>query len=212
MTTLLHLDASARISGSHTRHLGRLLVERWRTLRPDGTIIRRDIGRAPPQPVTEAWIAAAFTRPERRTPGMIAMLAESDALVDELERADVIVAGVPMYNFGVPAQMKAWIDNVVRVGRTFGFDRTRAEPYWPMLQGKQLVILSSRGDHGYDPGGRVAHLNHLEPHLRTAFGYIGITDFTSIAVEADEFADQRFARSLAAAETAIEELVQCMAG
>ena len=213
MTILLHLDASARVTGSHTRRLGRLFAERWRVLRPADTVIHRDLGREPPRPVTETWIAAAFTRPQRRTPDMIAALAESDRLVDELERADLIVAGVPMYNFGLPAQMKAYVDNVVRVGRTFGFDRKRAgDPYWPMLQGKRLVVLSSRGDHGYDPDGRIAHMNHVEPHLRTAFGYIGITDVESIAVEADEFADQRVARSLTAAEVAVERLVRCLAG
>ncbi len=213
MTILLHLDASARIAGSQTRRLGRLFVERWRALRPDDTVVHRDVGREPPRPVTDSWIAAAFTRPERRTPDMIAALAESDRLVDELERADIIVAGVPMYNFGLPAQMKAYIDNIVRVGRTFGLDRTRAgDPDWPMLRGKRLVILSSRGDRGYDPGGWIAHKNHVEPHLRAAFGYIGITDVVSIAVEADAFADQHLAQSLAAAEAAVERLVQRMGG
>ncbi|MFX5956974.1 NAD(P)H-dependent oxidoreductase, partial [Acinetobacter baumannii] len=81
-------------------------------------------------------------------PWMHDRLAQSDALIDELLAADVIVAGVPMYNFGMPAQFKAYIDNIVRVGRTFGFDRSRAgAPYWPLLAGmnKRLVILSSRG-------------------------------------------------------------------
>lgn len=211
MTTLLHIDASARVTRSHTRRLSRRFVEGWLARRPGDEVIPRDVGVSPPPAVTEAWIAAAFTRQERRTREMNATLAQSDALVDELERADVIVAGVPMYNFGVPASMKAYIDSIVRVGRTFGFDRARVgEPYWPMLSGKRLVILSARGDHGYNEGQRLAAMNHVEPHLRTAFGYIGVTDVTSIAVEYDEFADGRVERSLREAEEAVDRLVARM--
>lgn len=213
MTTLLHIDASARVTRSHTRRLSRRFVEAWLARRPGDAVIRRDVGVSPPPAVTEAWIAAAFTRPERRTPEMIATLALSDALVDELERADVVVAGVPMYNFGVPASMKAYIDSIVRVGRTFGFDRARTgDPYWPMLSGKRLVILSARGDYGYNEGQRLAAMNHVEPHLRTAFGYIGVTDVTSIAAEYDEFADGRVERSLREAEEAVDQLVARMTG
>jgi len=137
------------------------------------------------------------------------VLSESDSLVDELIGADLIIAGVPMYNFGPPAQFKAYIDNIVRVGRTFGFDRSRpGEPYWPLLsgQGKRLVILSSRGDYGYDKGQRIARMNHVEPSIRTAFAYIGVTDVESVAVEYDEFADERLQASLARAEAEIDAL------
>jgi FMN-dependent NADH-azoreductase len=136
-------------------------------------------------------------------------LAESDALVDELLSADLIVAGVPMYNFNVPAQFKAYIDNIVRVGRTFGFDRSRpGAPYWPMLaeNAKRLVLLSSRGDFGYDDGHN-ARMNHVEASVRTAFGYVGITDVHSLAVEYDEFADERLRASLASAEADVDSLV-----
>ncbi|ERL51220.1 hypothetical protein BJB45_15065 [Halomonas huangheensis] len=137
-------------------------------------------------------------------------LSVSNTLIDELLRADIIVAGVPMYNFGPPAQFKAYIDNIVRVGRTFGFDRSRgAEPYWPLLanSGKQLVILSSRGDYGYQPGGRIGDRNHVESSIRTAFAYIGITDVHEAAIEYDEFADHRLRDSIGDAEAAVDELV-----
>jgi FMN-dependent NADH-azoreductase len=115
-----------------------------------------------------------------------------------------------MYNFGMPAQMKAYVDNVVRVGRTFGFDRARpGEPYWPMLagMGKRLVVLSSRGDHGYDAGGRQFHVNHVEGGVRDVFRYLGVTESHSIAIEYDEFADERLKSSIAAAERAVDDLV-----
>lgn len=217
MRTVLHLDSSARPGGSdlasfgsHSRRLSARFIERWRERRPDDRVLYRDVGQNPPRPVSGQWIHAAFTRPNQRTPWMNAVLQESDMLVDELIAADLIVAGVPMYNFNVPAQFKAYIDNIVRVGRTFGFDRNRTGlPYWPLLadMNKTLVILSSRGDFGYGPSERIAHMNHVEPSIRTAFGYIGITDITSVAVEYDEFADERLAASIAAAEASVDALV-----
>jgi FMN-dependent NADH-azoreductase len=209
MPILLHVDASARGNRSHTRRLGRLFIEGWRALRPHDQVIARDVSRYPPSPVTEAWVAAAFTKPERRTPAMQMALAESDALVDELQRADLILAGVPMYNFGMPSTMKAYIDNIVRVGRTFGFDRSRPDdPYSPMLNAKRLVILSARGDYGYAPGQRIAHVNHVEPHLEPVFAFLGVTELHSVAVEYDEFGDDRLTRSLAEAEGRVARLVR----
>jgi FMN-dependent NADH-azoreductase len=114
-------------------------------------------------------------------------------LIDELMAADVIVAGVPMYNFAPPAHFKAHIDNIVRVGQTFGFDRSRdGEPYWPLLadQNKRLV-LCARGDSGYATGDRLGHMNHVEASIRTAVAYIGITRVGTVAVEYDEFSDER---------------------
>ena len=214
---LLRLDSSARSEssdrnphGSHTRRLTERFLQRWRAARPQDLVTARDVGQSPPRPVSGPWIHAAFTKPEERAPWMQEVLAESDALVDELIAADVIVAGVPMYNFGMPAQMKAYIDNIVRVGRTFGFDRARSgEPYWPMLEGmgKRLVLLSARGDYGYDPGGRMAQVNHVEGGVRDVLAYLGVTDFASVAIEYDEFRDARFEASVAAAEQAVDSLV-----
>jgi FMN-dependent NADH-azoreductase len=215
----LHIDSSARPGssaesryGSHTRRLTARFMQRWRAVRPDDTVIYRDVGQQPPSPVTGEWIHAAFTPPAQREPWMEQALAESDALVAELQRADLIVAGVPMYNFNVPAQFKAYIDNIVRVGLTFGFDRARpGEPYWPLLteQRKRLVILGSRGDFGY--AGRIQHMNHVEPSIRTAFGYIGITDVHSVAIEYDEFADERLRDSIATTEAAVDVLAAQLA-
>lgn len=213
---ILQIDASARpgISGvdprgSHTRRLTRRFIERWQAARPQDSVSYRDVGQQPPSPVSGDWIAAAFTRPERRDEAARAQLAESDVLVEELLRADLIVIGAPMYNFGLPAQLKAWVDNVVRVGVTFGFDRSRqGEPYWPMLPpGKRLVILSSRGDYGYDPGGRLEALNLVERGLSVPMAYLGLTDTHSIAIEYDEFGDERLRASISTAEIAVDELV-----
>ncbi|WP_186420755.1 NAD(P)H-dependent oxidoreductase [Bosea sp. CS1GBMeth4] len=217
---ILQIDASARPGlsgtdprGSHTRRLTRRFVERWRAARLADAVTYRDIGQRPPSPVTGAWIAAAFTPPERRDAAAQAALAESDMLVQELLRADLVVIGAPMYNFGLPAQLKAWVDNVVRVGVTFGFDRSRpGEPYWPMLPpGKRLVILSSRGDYGYDAGGRLEAVNLVERGLTVPMAYLGLTETHAIAIEYDEFGGERLEASIAAAEAEIDRLVDGLA-
>ncbi|TBU89755.1 FMN-dependent NADH-azoreductase [Phytopseudomonas dryadis] len=216
MTTLLHIDASARPGGSdevrhgsHTRRLSAGFVRHWLSLHPETQVIYRDVGQEPPAPVTGRWIQAAFTPERARADWMREELRSSDALVDELLQADLIVAGVPMYNFAPPAQFKAYIDNIVRVGRTFGFDRSReGDPYWPLLAdaGKRLVILSSRGDHGYDAGGRNAGHNHVEASVRSAFAYIGVSEVHGVAIEYDEFADGRLEDSIRRAEAAVQAL------
>lgn len=220
MTTLLHIDASARPGGSdatphgsHTRRLTARFVQQWTARHPETRVLYRDVGQEPPPPVTGRWIHAAFTPEQARESWMNDELRVSDALIDELLQADLIVAGVPMYNFGPPAQFKAYIDNIVRVERTFGFDRSRdGEPYWPLLAdaGKRLVILSSRGDYGYQPGGRMAERNHVESSVRTAFAYIGVTDVHGASIEYDEFADQRLADSIRQAEAAVDGLVSML--
>lgn len=220
MVRLLHIDSSARpgrsgehAHGSHTRRLSARFVRQWRALRPWDTVVHRDLALAPPTPVSGGWVHAAFTAPERREAWMEATLGESDALVDELVAADVIVIGVPMYNFGVPSTLKAWIDNIVRVGRTFGFDRAReGEPYWPLLadQGKRLVLLASRGDYGYGQGGRLHADNHVERGVETPLRYIGIDLVERVAIEYDEFGDDRLAASIAAAEHEVDALVARM--
>ena len=217
MATILHIDASARPGqsgtdphGSHTRRLSSYFIRRWRERFPEDKVVYRDVGALPPAVVTGDWVHAAFTKPEDRLPWMHGVLAESDTLVDELLAADTIVAGVPMYNFGVPAQFKAYIDNVVRVGRTFGFERRGDNvAYWPMLpEGKRLVLLSSRGDVGYDKGGPLENSNHVEPQVKTAFAYIGLTDVWGTAAEYDEYGGDRLAASLTAAERDIDRYVR----
>lgn len=217
MTTVLHLDASARpgragthTHGSHTRALTHRLVERWRAARPGDTVIVRDVGQTPPAHVSADWVAAAFTPRVDRTTAQRRTLAESDALIDELRRADVLVLGVPMYNFGPPAGFKAWIDQIVRIGETFDYDPARADsPYVPLLADKprRTALLSARGGNGFDPGGEMAHMNHLDPAVATALGFLGIDGLAHIAVEHQEHGDDLLAASVARAQARVDALV-----
>ena len=125
MTHILHLDASARPGlagkdqhGSHSRNLSHRFISQWQARRPQDVVAYRDIGQNPPSIISHDWIASSFTPEPKREAWMHDTLAESDRLVDELIAADVLVIGTPLYNFGMPAALKAWIDQVVRPGRT----------------------------------------------------------------------------------------------
>jgi FMN-dependent NADH-azoreductase len=113
-----------------------------------------------------------------------------------------------MYNFSVPSTFKAYIDQIVRLGRTFALDPEDAEnPYKPLLHGKKMFVITARGASGFGPGERYGHMNHQDPYLRVAFGFIGITDITFIHVENDEHSRESLAASIAAARTQVAQLV-----
>ncbi len=199
MTVLLRIDASARLNGSITREMADRFIDGWRTTEPNAKTLSRDVGREPPSIVTEASIRAGFTPPDQRTADMNDALAESMTLIDELRRADVLVMAAPLYNYGLPASLKAWIDQIVRPGETFSFDLERGDfPIRSTLSGKSLVVLSSRGEFGFEPGGIRDGWNHLNPNLRTvATRLLGIApnDIHEIASEYQEFGDERHDRS-----------------
>lgn len=217
MTHLLHLDASARpglagkdAHGSHSRNLSQRFVSQWLARRAQDSLTYRDIGQNPPSFIDHDWIASAFTPEERQEPWMKDALAESDQLVDELIAADVLVIGTPLYNFGMPATLKAWIDQVVRLGRTVGIDESRLPaPYLPLLgdRPRHAVILTARGGIGFGPGGEMAHMNHLEPNLVTALNFIGITRIHQIAIEGQETGGDVLAASAAQAQRQVDALV-----
>ena len=216
MTSLLHIDSSARpgragehTHGSHSRRMGQAFVSRWRAARPGDEVVYRDLAAAPPTPVRGEWIPAAFTPETQRSNGQQATLAESDALVRELQAAQVLVIGMPMYNFGMPAPLKAWVDNIVRIALTFDFDPARANPYVPLLaeRPRRAVIVTARGGHGFDAGGALSAMNHADTALRDVLAFVGITDVHSIAIEHAEAGGEALAASTAQALRRIDALV-----
>ncbi len=209
MTTILHLDASARVTRSLSRGLSQLFVNAWLSHHPDDRIIRRDLGAEPPPYMSEAWIAACFTPPEKRDAAMQAVLAWSDQAIAELVAADLIVLGTPMYNYGMPSALKAWFDQVIRIGGTFTFDLGRGDwPLEPIMSGKRLVVLSARGEFGFAPGGVRERWNHLDPHIATCAHYVGVarSDIHTVAIEYQEFGDTRHDRSRAESEVKVLSL------
>ena len=208
MITILRIDVSARKERSLTRELSRHFIDEWLKQRPSDKIVQRDIGLNPPPAVSEDWIDAAFTPDEERTQTQQAALQLSDTLIDEIENADIILLAVPMYNYGMPSALKAWFDQVIRINKTFTFDLARGdEPLEPTLSGKQLIVLSSRGEFGFEPGGVREHRNHLDPHIRTCAKFLGAVDDHLIVIEYQEFGDERHRQSVENAHTAVPKLV-----
>lgn len=218
MPHLLHLDASARpglagkdLHGSHSRNLSQRFVSQWLARRAQDSVTYRDIGQNPPTIIDHDWIAAAFTADEQREPWMHDTLQESELLIDELLAADVLVIGTPLYNFSMPAALKAWIDQIVRTDRTVAFDASNPlDPYLPLLadRPRHAVILTARGGVGFDAGGQMAHMNHLESSLITALGFIGITRVHQIAIEGQEVGGELLAASVAQALSQVDALVE----
>jgi len=200
MTTLLHIDSSAQLEDrSLTRQLTKTFMDAYLGAHAGARVIRRDVGQTPPPAITSDFIHSAFTPADQRENWMRERLALSDELVDEVVASDIIVLGAPMYNYGMPAALKAWVDHVARIGRTFSFDLARGDfPIEPILSGKTLVVLSARGEFGFAPGGIRAHLNALDPAIAACAHYWGVAakDIHTIAIEYQEFKDDRHRRSV----------------
>jgi FMN-dependent NADH-azoreductase len=212
MATLLHLNASPRNDRSHSRRLSAFFVQQWLERYPGDTVLYRDLRVFTPPHVTEEWIAGAFSPPDQRSPQMRQALQLSDLLINEFMAADVYVFGVPMSNFAAPAVFKAYIDNIVRVGRTFLYvPDDGASPYRPLVHGKRMFVVVSSGAAGYAPTGPMWPLNHLEPHLRTIFGFLGVSDITFIYAGDDMAGGEQLARSINEALTHISHIVQTSA-
>ncbi|MCB8890048.1 FMN-dependent NADH-azoreductase [Vreelandella malpeensis] len=216
MTHLLHLDASARPGiagvdhrGSLSRQLSSEFSCEWLARRPQDTRTYRDIGQHPPSFIDHGWIAAAFTPYHQRDAGMKAALEESDRLVDELIAADVLVIGSPLYNFSMPAALKAWIDQVIRLGRTVIPSEHDPKELLPALADRErhAVILVARGGTEMEPNEAMAHMNHLETSLTAALNFIGITRIHSIAVEGQESGGEVLASSITDAHRRVKTRV-----
>jgi FMN-dependent NADH-azoreductase len=210
MKTLLVINSSGRVTRSITRRLTRRFSDRWSS-HPEHRVVERDLTASAPSVVNEAWITAAFRDPAEHTAADREALRQSDALIDELIAADAVIFGVPLYNFGMPAQLKAYIDQLVRVGRTFALDPTAAIPYWGLLSPKPVVVVTSAGDGALLKGGELEHLNFLEPHLTHVLSFIGLGDPTWIRVGYEEFGDDRLKRALATAEASLDSLADNIA-
>lgn len=177
-STILRIDASARREGSVSRDLTDRIIAR---LGKDARVITRDLAGGLPL-IDEAWVGANFTPADQRTDAQRETLALSDELVAELKAADTLVIGLPVYNFGVPAALKAWVDLVARAGVTFAY--TEEGPKG-LLEGKRAILVMASG--GVPAGSPVDYATTYMKHL---LGFVGITDVeivaaAGLAVDAD---------------------------
>jgi FMN-dependent NADH-azoreductase len=173
MTTLLAIQVSPRGDYSTSRKLTSDFIEKWKAQHPGGTVALRDLAQTRLPYVDLPWISGAFTPPDQHAPEIKAAIKVSDDLVAELKAADHIVIGAPIYNFNVPAILKAYIDHIVRVGVTFTMN------YEGLVQGKKATIILTSGS-DFSPGTPYESYNQAVPYLRQILGFIGITDVNVI--------------------------------
>ena len=203
--TLLQIDSSAR-GRSVSRAMTRAFVSAWKARHPHGHVMVRDLGSLPAATVTDDWVQArdtdaiSLTAEQRRTLGL------SDRLIEELQGADVIVLGSPMYNFNISAPLKAWIDLIVRQGRTVDFT---VRPPKGLLQGKKLMVLTARGGQ-YGAGSPIAAFDFQEPYLRHIFGVLGLTDVEFIHADRQLYGPEAAAAARQEAEQRIEKVVESL--
>ncbi|WP_432468134.1 FMN-dependent NADH-azoreductase [Agarivorans sp. Z349TD_8] len=219
MNNILHIDSSVRGTDHDTasynsisKALGRRFIELWMRKNHQARVVYQDIGLHPPAFICQDWIAAAFRPETDRTEQQHLVLAQSEAYLEQVSNADVIVITSPMYNYGMPAVLKAWFDQVMRVNKTFSFDLARGDfPIEPLMRGKILVLLTSCGEFGFGPGGVRENLNHLSPHIKQLAKYLGAERVYEIGAEYQEFADDRHQLSIEHAKQAIAALVENLA-
>jgi FMN-dependent NADH-azoreductase len=203
MSHILHLDASPRQDRSISRTLTHEFVTAWQAAHPNDTVTYRDLGHQAVPFVDEDWIAAAYGTPAEYTPAQAQAIQLSNELVDEFLAADRYVFGIPMYNFSIPANFKAYLDQIVRVGRTFAVD---ASGYKGLVHDKQMTIITASS--GAYPHGSPGHSYDMQtPYLQLIFGFIGITDLEFIHADSLSMGDEARDKAIATAQSAIKTAV-----
>jgi len=196
---ILQINSSPRRDASQSTRLATRVVLRLREAHPGAVVTVRDLGRAPHPELDEATLDALFTPAEKRTPEQAARVALDDALIAEIQAADIVVLGVPMYNFGISAQLKNWIDAISRAGVTFRYSEKGPEG---LLEGKKAFVALTRGGRY-----RNTPADSQVPYLRTVLAFLGITDVHFVYAEGLAMGAEAAEKSIASAHEQIEEAV-----
>ncbi|MDB5478070.1 MAG: FMN-dependent NADH-azoreductase [Alphaproteobacteria bacterium] len=180
MTTILHLYSSARTEGSATRALTAEIVAQLQRTDQGTTVVYRDLTKQVLPHISPEFLNGLFAGGEHANHATVKL---SDLLIDEVNAADILVIGAPMYNFSVPSQLKAWIDHVLRAGKTFKYS-AEGMPIG-LVTGKRAIVAIANG--GVYTTGPMVAFDHVEPLMRQVLGFIGITDVTFIRAEKQAF-------------------------
>src|SRR2546426_10080594 len=200
MKTLLQIKSSIFSDGGQSSRLTERFIAAWRESNPDGQVIVRDLALEPIPHLDAGRFGAFLAKPDERSAAQQAVIEHSDALIDELRRADVVVLGLPMYNFGIPSTLKAYFDHIARAGVTFRY--TAQGPEGLLLRGKRVYILAARG--GNYSG---TPMDTQTSYLRNFLGFLGMDDVTFIYAEGLALGEEAKGRAEAAAHRQIRELV-----
>jgi len=194
---ILQINSSVRGNQSESTRVANAVVARLAAANPGATVTVRDLGANPHPVLDETALGALFTPADQRTPEQAARVALDDALIAEAQAADVIVLGAPMYNFGMPIQLKAWFDAIARAGVTFRYTESGPEG---LLKGKKVVVATARG--GIYP----ADADPQVPHIRMLLNFLGLTDHTFIHSPAQSMGPEAAAKGQAEADAAVAAL------
>jgi FMN-dependent NADH-azoreductase len=195
---ILYVASSSRGSASYSNRVATEVLAELRTRNPGASVTVRDLAREPLPHIDDDFVTATRGPTVPQTDEQRALLARSEALVDELLAADVIVIAAPMINFTIPSNLKAWIDYVARAGRTFRYSEKGPEG---LVKGKQAIIVAARG--GVYSGAGSA-LDFQVPYLKGVLGFIGLTDIEVIEVEGTAYGPEAAEKAVAAATAKLQ--------
>ncbi len=200
MKTLLQIQSSIFLNGGQSSQLAERFVARWRASNPAGKVIVRDLAAQPLPHLDAARFGAYLAKPGERTPAQQAAVDESDALIDELKRADVVVLGLPTYNFGLPSTLKAYFDHIGRAGVTFKYTEKGSVG---LLAGKKVYVFAARG------GIYAGTPNETQtPYIRTFLSFIGLSDIVFVYAEGLAISEASKASGIARAQAAVDALAE----
>ena len=195
---ILQINSSARSAGANSTRLADAVTTRLKAANPGAVVELRDLAAHPHPVLDEAALGALFTPAEQRSPEQAARVALDDALIAQLQSADAIVLGVPMYNFGVPVQLKTWIDAIARAGVTFRYTENGPEG---LVKGKKVYVALARGGIYRD-----TLADSQVPYLKGVLGFLGMTDVEFIYAEGLAMGPETADKAFAEAEAAIAAL------
>lgn len=200
MKTLLQIQSSLFADDGQSSQLAERFVTAWRRLNPGGNVIVRDFAKEPVPHLDAMRFGAFLAKPEERLPEQQAVIDYSDALIEELKRADVIVIGLPMYNFALPSTLKAYFDHIARAGVTFRY--TEHGPIG-LLTGKKVYVFAARG------GLYAGTLNDTQtPYLRQFLAFLGMDDIEIIYAEGLAISETSQRQGIAQAQARMEALLE----
>ena len=193
---ILQINASARREGANSTRVADSVVARLRAAHPEARLTLRDLAVTPHPVLDEAALGALFTPADQRSAEQAARVALDDALIAEVQAHDTLVLGVPMYNFGVPVQLKTWIDAIARAGVTFRYTANGPEG---LLTGKTVYVALARGGLYRDTAN-----DSQVPYLKSVLGFLGMTDVKFIYAEGLAMGPEATARAFAQAEADLD--------
>jgi FMN-dependent NADH-azoreductase len=194
---ILQVNSSVRRQGSQSTLLADVVVDQLGASNPGAHVTVRDLAHTPHPALDDAALQALLTPADKHTPEQAARVAKDDALIAEIQTADVVVLGVPMYNFGVPVQLKNWIDAVTRAKVTFQYTANGPEG---LLKGKKIYVVLTRGGKY-----RNTPADTQVPYLKIALGFLGLTDVQFVYAEGLAMGAEAANEALAGARQQIDE-------